>query len=71
MDQLPVEIQIDGYWNPQLHDLLILTAPHQSCFLLYKCRIGEVIFTTEMFPWWNYPQKAGEWREKYKCYLLT
>ena len=24
MDQLPVEIKIDDYWNPQLHALLIL-----------------------------------------------
>ena len=23
MDQLPVEIQIDDYWKPQLHALLI------------------------------------------------
>ena len=52
MDQLPVEIKIDDYmyWNPQLHALLLfLTIPHQSCFLLYKCKIGEVIFTRRCF----------------------
>ena len=26
-----------------------LTIPHQSCFSLYKCRIGEVIFTRRCF----------------------
>ena len=27
MDQLPVEIKIDDYWNPQLHALLIFISP--------------------------------------------
>ena len=49
MDQLPVEIKIDDFWNPQLDALCFLTIPHQSCFLLYKCRIGEVIFTQRCF----------------------
>ena len=28
---------------------LTIHVPHQSCFLLYKCRIGEVIFTWRCF----------------------
>ena len=27
----------------------VLTIPHLSCFLLYKCRTGEVIFTQRCF----------------------
>ena len=59
MDQLPVEIKTDDYWNSQLHALLIFNyTSHQPCFLLYKCRIGEVIFTRRCFHdeckniWW-------------------
>ena len=47
MYQLPVESKIEDYWNPRFIDFL--TIPHQSCFLLYKCRIGEVIFTRRGF----------------------
>ena len=47
MDQYPVDINIDGYWNSQIHALLILS-PY--LFLLYKCRNGEVIFAWSCFP---------------------
>ena len=30
MDQLPVEIQIDAYWKPQLHALLIFNYTFMS-----------------------------------------
>ena len=41
-----VKIKIDDHLNSQIHALLIfLTIPHQSCILLYKCRISEVPFS--------------------------
>ena len=39
---MTIEIHIYSHY-------LLLTIPHQSCFLLYKCRIGEVIFARRCF----------------------
>ena len=49
MDQFPVAINIDNNWNSHTRIIDFFTIPHQSCFLLYKCRNGEVIFAQRCF----------------------
>ena len=52
MDQLPVEIKIDDYWNPELHALLIF-CNYTSPILLFTMYVQDWRghFHTEMFPW--------------------
>ena len=50
MDQSLIESNTDDYWISQIQAFLIFfTVPHQSWFLLYKCRNGEVIFAPRCF----------------------
>ena len=44
-----MKIKTDDYWKPQLRALLFFVLPHQTSFLLYKCRFDEVNLTRRCF----------------------
>ena len=54
MDQVPMDIKIDDYWNPELHAflffLLYLTNP---VFYYISAGLARSFSHGEMFPWWR------------------
>ena len=44
-----MKIKIDDYWKPVRRIIVFFPLPHQTSFLLYKCRFDEVNFPRRCF----------------------